>query len=236
MAWIKSHTVLLRHRKILALAASLKIKPVQALGHVHALWHAALEQQEDGDLSGWSWDQIAQGAAWEGSRKILVNAMNKTKLLDEHLQIHDWWDHVGNYLSIKYKNYPEKLQKIRNTCLGNPKGALRDILREPLGSENTHTNNPIRYHSIDPIDKTDRPDAVGQANASGIEGNGNGPAKADVCDFKYKDGTKCTWPKEERAFFCREHIEKFREIKIARSAGSGGDSGGLTSIKDIIGQ
>src|ERR1041385_5456139 len=60
MAWIESHTVLLRHRKTIMLASALDIKPVYAIGHLHALWHNALEQQEDGDLSAWPNSMFAQ--------------------------------------------------------------------------------------------------------------------------------------------------------------------------------
>src|SRR5512146_532366 len=100
MAWIESHTVLLRHRKSIELAFDLNVKPVQVLGHLHALWHAVLEQQEDGDLSRWSDALIAQSAAWEGDATEFVTHLRERGWLDGHL-VHDWIDYTGLYLIKK---------------------------------------------------------------------------------------------------------------------------------------
>src|SRR5690349_7866701 len=78
MAYIESHTVLLRHRKLKEFARSIRVSPVYAMGHLHALWHAALEQQEDGDLSSWSDDLVADASCYSGSVPQYV------RLLREH--------------------------------------------------------------------------------------------------------------------------------------------------------
>ncbi len=112
MAWIESHTVLLRHRKLLELAKELRLKPVYVLGHLHALWHAALEQQEDGDLSSWSDDLIAEVSCYQGDASQYVSLLRLHKWLDGNL-IHDWLDYAGKYLSAKYRSSnPGKLKKI----------------------------------------------------------------------------------------------------------------------------
>lgn len=112
MAWIESHTVLTRHRKIIELAKDLRLKPVYVLGHLHALWHAALEQQEDGDLSVWSDHFIAESACYDGDAPQFVSLLQKHRWLDDRI-LHDWLDHAGKYLESKYKssNY-SKLQEI----------------------------------------------------------------------------------------------------------------------------
>ena len=103
MAWIESHTVLLRHRKLIDLSAELRLKPVHALGHLHALWHAALEQQEDGDLSKWSDTFIANAASFTGDAPRFVSLLEKHGWLDDGRLLHDWLDYAGRYLRRKYE-------------------------------------------------------------------------------------------------------------------------------------
>ena len=108
MPWIESHTVLLRHRKVIELAKDLRLKPVYVLGHLHALWHAALEQQEDGDLSSWSDDLIAETACYQGSAPEFVSLLQQHGWLDGKL-LHDWLDYAGRFLIAKY-HYTNRLK------------------------------------------------------------------------------------------------------------------------------
>jgi hypothetical protein len=71
------------------------------MGHLHALWHTALEQQEDGDLSSWSDDMIAEASAFPGDSAQYVRLLQEHKWLDGKL-IHDWLDYAGRYLTRKY--------------------------------------------------------------------------------------------------------------------------------------
>ncbi len=112
MSWIESHTVLLRHRKVLQMACVLSLPPVVILGHLHALWHAILEPQEEGDLSSWPDDMIAHAAAHTGDSAAFVRALQGQKFLDGKL-VHDWLDYAGRYLTHKYRtSNPKKLKAI----------------------------------------------------------------------------------------------------------------------------
>ncbi len=112
MPWIESHTVLLRHRKVLQMACALSVPPVVIVGHLHALWHSVLEQQEDGDLSAWPDAMIAQAAAHTGDSTAFVRALQEQKLLDGKL-VHDWLFYAGRYLTNKYRtSNPKKLKAI----------------------------------------------------------------------------------------------------------------------------
>lgn len=102
MAWIESHTVLSRHRKLKELARALRLKPVQVMGHLHALWHSALEQQEDGILSSWTDDLVADAALYEGDASKFVSLLQTHGWLDGKT-LHDWLDYSGHYLVSKYK-------------------------------------------------------------------------------------------------------------------------------------
>lgn len=103
MPWIESHSVLIRHRKLKQFARELNIKPVTALGHLHCLWHTAIEQAEDGDLSKWAIGSIADAANWEGSEKEFLSAALSSGFLDNGNLLHDWLDYAGRYLTSKYK-------------------------------------------------------------------------------------------------------------------------------------
>jgi hypothetical protein len=112
VAWIESHTVLLRHRKLIELAKDLRLKPVYALGHLHALWHAALEQQEDGDLSSWSDELIAEMSGFDGGAPQYVSLLRLHGWLNDKI-LHDWLDYAGKYLTAKYRTAnPKKLRQI----------------------------------------------------------------------------------------------------------------------------
>lgn len=73
------------------------------MGHLHALWHVALEQQEDGDLSSWSDELIAEASSFSGDAAQYVSLLQHHRWLDGKL-LHDWLDYAGNYLARKYHN------------------------------------------------------------------------------------------------------------------------------------
>lgn len=125
MAWIESHTILIRHRKVIELAKDLRLKPVYVIGHLHALWHVVLEQQEDGDLTLWSDDFIADSSCYQGDAPQYVSLLQKHKWLNNRI-IHDWWDYAGRYLESKYKtSNPTKLHTIREKlCIVSLKTVL----------------------------------------------------------------------------------------------------------------
>jgi len=112
MAWIESHTVLKTHRKVLLLSRSLNLTIAQTIGHLHLLWHSALEQQENGDLSSWPEELIAEFSGYEGDPVQFVKKLQDFGWLDGKI-IHDWWDYAGRYLQGKYSRNPEKWQAIK---------------------------------------------------------------------------------------------------------------------------
>lgn len=120
MAWIESHTVLIRHRKLLQLAIALSLEPVHVMGHLHALWHSALEQQEDGNLSDWPDEMIAQAAHYKGDPTLFVSELQSKKWLNGKI-IHDWLDYAGRYLTAKYRNANQRklkeIYKLHKTAL-----------------------------------------------------------------------------------------------------------------------
>lgn len=94
------------------LSRALNLGIPQTLGHLHLLWHTAIEQQEDGDLSKWPDDLIAELAGYSGNAQEFVKILHEIGWLDAKI-IHDWWNYAGNFLISKYKHYPAKWKKIR---------------------------------------------------------------------------------------------------------------------------
>lgn len=100
--------MLIRHRKVNNLARDLRIRPSYAMGHLHALWHAALEQREDGDLSDWSDEFIATSSDFPGDAPQYVRLLQQHRWLDGKI-IHDWVDYAGLYLTRKYSTSNKEL-------------------------------------------------------------------------------------------------------------------------------
>lgn len=94
------------------MALELRMKPVYLMGHFHALWHAALEQQEDGDLTVWTDQFISDSAEFTGDAPQFVSLLQKHGWLDGRL-LHDWIDYAGRYLESKYRtSNPARLSEI----------------------------------------------------------------------------------------------------------------------------
>lgn len=191
MAWLKSHTVLIRHRKLIMMAKELRLKPVYLLGHFHALWHAALEQAEDGDLSCFPNDLIAELACYEGDAEKFVSLLQTHKWLDGKI-LHDWLDYAGPFLRTKYKSSNRE----RLVAIWAKHG--RDYGEIDLGTTKEQLRN-----NLGTIDKIRQTDEIRQDKT---------PASPPFKDkFEYvwakypnKDGRKLA----ERAFFSSVKTEK----------------------------
>lgn len=161
MAWIESHTVLIRHRKLRELARDLRLRPSHALGHLHALWHAALEQREDGNLSSWSDEFIAEMSDYPGDAPQYVRLLEKHGWLAAK-KIHDWLDYVGLYLTKKYgtsnrdrlveiwsihgRKYGERGKRIKGDLSGNDQYSSSEpiVNQQRTESEPTVPNQPTK--------------------------------------------------------------------------------------------
>ncbi|HOX22260.1 MAG TPA: hypothetical protein PLL10_02255 [Elusimicrobiales bacterium] len=111
MAWLKSHSSMATHPKVFMLSQRLGIPTVSAIGHLHLLWYAALEKQEDGDLSCWPDEVIAHNAYWNGNPADFVVALRECGWLDGRL-IHDWLDYAGRFLEGRYAGNSGRLAEI----------------------------------------------------------------------------------------------------------------------------
>jgi hypothetical protein len=104
VAYIESHQTLGNHPKTKRAARELGIGRVQLVGHMHYLWWWALEYAEDGDLSGFSDDEIAEEAMWEGDPAAFVGALTDAGFLDPNRSLHDWEVYTGRLVAQRESN------------------------------------------------------------------------------------------------------------------------------------
>lgn len=115
MAWIESHQEIGHHPKTGRLARALNITRPAAIGHLHLLWHWALDYAEDGDLSDFEAGEIAEAMMWGGEPSELLKALTAAGFMDrdaDTLQIHDWDDYAGRLIEQRMAN-AEKQRRYR---------------------------------------------------------------------------------------------------------------------------
>lgn len=92
--WLRLDADLPGHPKVRRLARALGIEPATATGHVVTLWCWALRYAADGDLSGFSADDLEDGAGWGGERGALARALEEVGFVDGGedgaAELHGW--------------------------------------------------------------------------------------------------------------------------------------------------
>lgn len=116
MAWIESHQELARHPKTKKIARTLGISLPAAVGHLHFFWWWAMDYAQDGDLSKYDNDDLADACGWEGDSSALTSALIDSGFIDEEdgLFIHDWDDYAGRLID-KRKANTERKRKSRSS-------------------------------------------------------------------------------------------------------------------------
>lgn len=119
MGWLKSHSELRDHPKAKKAARTLGIPVPQLIGHLHYLWWWAASYAPDGNLSDFSFADIADGAGWEGDPDMFVDALVQSGMgtkrgflernEDDDLVIHDWEQHGGR--DIEYQRAHAESQR-----------------------------------------------------------------------------------------------------------------------------
>lgn len=109
---------------MIELSKDLRLRRSYAMGHLHALWHNALEVNEDGDLTGTSDELIAEYSDYPGDAPQYVRLLQQHGFLgyrddggnliagSERL-LHDWLDYAGRFLINRYHTADrEKLVRV----------------------------------------------------------------------------------------------------------------------------
>ncbi len=147
MSYINVNTALTRNRKFRKFKRFLKIEDIEATGYLVSLWVNVLELAEDGEITKWTKEDIAEYAGFVGEPEKFYEALrlNGDGFIDvrkNRVFIHDWWDYAGKYLTTKYRTHNlEKLDYIKSlyrSDRGQTKVRLRsDKIREDKIDKNT---------------------------------------------------------------------------------------------------
>lgn len=196
MAWIESHQALGAHPKTRRVMQMLSVRRSEAVGILHLLWWWALDYAPDGDLRGYSEEDIAAAVEWEGDPSQLVDALvraggsQRPGFLDrgEHgLTLHDWDDYAGKLLDQKERN-AERMREARRQ-----QRLIKEGARVPHVPDTLHARVGLP-------DQPTGPDLTGPtqptyAHGGAIEQNGtaaavapNGAALASRSDTKVTGG------------------------------------------------
>lgn len=114
MSWIKASQDIDGHWKLQDLCSKTGWDSDQAIGKLLRFWWWVQKYAEDGDLSRFSAPQIDFALKLPEGTKFL-EILAETQFVDRvpYLRVHDWWDHNGPWLQSRYKQYPEKWERIK---------------------------------------------------------------------------------------------------------------------------
>ena len=123
MAWIEAHQELPRHPKTKRFARMLKISIPQAVGHLFMFWWWALDYAENGDLSRYDADDLADAANWDGDPQEFLTAMIECgpggsygfiEKNDDGMFVHDWEIYSGRLVEKREKNRQRQAKGRKN--------------------------------------------------------------------------------------------------------------------------
>lgn len=130
MSYINVDTDLIRNRKFKRFKRFLEKDDITAIGYLVLLWSNVLDLAEDGDITKWSKEDIAEYAGFNGEPDRFFKALNTNGFIDirgDRTLLHDWWDNAGKYLTTKYRTHNiEKLEYIRS-LYQTDQGLTKDI-------------------------------------------------------------------------------------------------------------
>lgn len=137
MAWIESHQSIGQHPKTRRAARRLGVSIPAMVGHLHLLWHWALDYAQDGDISPYEHADIADAAMWEGEPETFVSALidagpgQSAGFLaydeEERLVIHDWWEYAGKLIVKRQADAERKRAARSNNAPGPDGGTKQDV-------------------------------------------------------------------------------------------------------------
>lgn len=123
MAYVEAHASLREHPKTKKLARLLNISRAQAIGHMLCLWWWCQEYADDGNLSAYELEDIAEAADWDGDAAGFVDALltcgtkDRAGFLAKHddgtLVINDWMEYGGK-LSARRQQARERMRTLRS--------------------------------------------------------------------------------------------------------------------------
>ena len=155
MPWLKSHSELRSHPKVIKVARLLGVGVPQAIGHLHLLWWWVMTYAPSGDLSDFVAEDLSSAAGWDGDPVEFVDALVSSGMgtrsgfleRDEtgHISVHDWDQHGGRDVesrraSIERKRRWRQEETTRTAEIdGQPE---QDATRPPRAADAPATRPP----------------------------------------------------------------------------------------------
>jgi len=130
------------HPKTKRAARALGLQVPHLMGHLHCLWHWALDYAQDGDLSEFDAWEIADAAMYEGDAEAFVSALAECGkdgpgFLEQDvdsLLIHDWEDYAGRLIAQREANAErmrvKRAEHVQRTCNARTGATVEDSTEE----------------------------------------------------------------------------------------------------------
>lgn len=195
MAYLEIHEEITDHPKTLRAARLLGVNRPQLVGHLFFLYRWAAQYAQDGDLSGFTADEIAVAAGWEGEPEAFVGALVECRIraggagylertAEDGLVIHEWWDYQGRLIARRVVNR----ERMRNARASNKEASaqtrathVRDTYAARAGANKpnqTESNQTVAVTAVDPSAAPVEPAAAAAPNGV-VEHDGERPAAHD---------------------------------------------------------
>lgn len=117
MAWVESHQAIERHPKTFRLMSAMGWDLDMTIGKLHRFWWWCVDYAPDGQLDRFNDDILGTSVGLNGGEESskFVRAMKQAGWIDSQpFRVHDWWDHIGRFLQVKYKSTPDKWRNIKD--------------------------------------------------------------------------------------------------------------------------
>lgn len=89
----------------------------ETVGTLELLWLFTMEQAPAGDIGKWPDEEIEEVCDWNGKRGVLIAALVESAWLDRcgkhRLIVHDWADHVPEFIRLRIKRGSMQLAEIQ---------------------------------------------------------------------------------------------------------------------------
>src|SRR4051812_9035552 len=187
MAWIESHQEIGLHPKTRKAARIAGTSVPTMVGHLHLIWHWALDFAQDGNITSFEPWQIEDAAMWEGAEQALFDALRLAGYLDVNNDgeclLHHWGDYAGKLIERRRADAARK----RGESAKNPPEPTKenkDIQRNSDGTppegdgtaeRNFRNSNLNRTVTIN--DDTLAPDGANEHNGLTALDGGKAPPK-----------------------------------------------------------
>lgn len=126
MAWIESHQELVNHPKAKRFKRKLNVSEHEAVGILHYFWWWALDFAQDGDITDFTPDDVADGCRYNGDSKLFLESLIESGFVDEvegRLMLHEWMQYGGKLIAWRVSNAEkQKAYRDRNRNKQDNKG------------------------------------------------------------------------------------------------------------------